>query len=787
MKATDCLAWLLRRPAAALLAVLLLGTVSLAQTETNKVIVEDVICQGNRIVPTQEIISQIKTRPSTEYKEEVVQEDLRRLLATNKFTKDSRVDKVAVGSNKVRVYFLMVEYPSTVQEIIYHGAEHISSEELDTLTQLRKGMLLNPVANRLACQAIQRHYQEKGRIWAAVELAEGSKVGDTRVVFNITEGPVAKIQSIDFSGNTFVSAARLRVQIDSGSTFLGLGGTYEPDRINHDVAKLEEYYKNFGFQDVKVSRELKWDEGDRRVRLIFHIHEGVRYRVTAVKVVGNTLFGQDELLAPLVMKPGEYFQKNKVDADTQIIQAKYGYTGHQVVVKDEEFSPGGPDQPGQVELHYQVLEKPPARVGSIIIVGNDVTRQNVILRQIPLYPGQILTYPDLRLAENKLRQLHIFEDDPQKGIRPTLSVVDPENDSEYKDILVQVQEAPTGSIMFGVGVNSDAGLTGSVAINERNFDITRFPTSFEDLFSGHAFRGAGQEFRVEIVPGTQVQRYQVNWREPYLFDSPYSLGVSLYYWDRVYNDYNESRLGTRFTVGRRLNDKWSAAVTLRLEDVGIHDVPYYEPIDFQQIVGQHFLAGARLGVTRDTSDSILRPTQGSRFEAAFEQVFGDYSFPQAVLDFTKYFTVYERADGSGRHVLAAHSQIGWSGDSTPLFERFYAGGYRSMRGFEFRGVGPVDNTFHTYQVGGDFQFLNSLEYQIPILADDHLYAVTFVDTGTVESSVEIRNYRVAVGAGLRIVVPMLGPVPIALDFGFPIVKGPYDKEQVFSFWVGFFH
>ena len=89
--------------------------------------------------------------------------------------------------------------------------------------------------------------------------------------------------------------------------------------------------------------------------------------------------------------------------------------------------------------------------------------------------------------------------------------------------------------------------------------------------------------------------------------------------------------------------------------------------------------------------------------------------------------------------------------------------------------------------GGDFLFLNSLEYQIPILANDQLFFVAFVDSGTVEPSVEIKDYRVAAGVGARIVVPMLGPVPIALDFGFPIVKGPGDREQLFSFWVGFFH
>src|SRR5262249_44304181 len=158
--------------------------------------------------------------------------------------------------------------------------------------------------------------------------------------------------------------------------------------------------------------------------------------------------------------------------------------------------------------------------------------------------------------------------------------------------------------------------------------------------------------------------------------------------------------------------------------------------------------------------------EGSLVEVSFEQVLGDFTFPQFNAELNKYWTVYQRPDGSGRHVLAARSVLGWTGSQTPVFERFYAGGFRSMRGFEFRGVGPAVNGFET---GGDFEFLNSLEYQIPILANDQLYAVAFVDSGTVESNVEIRDYRVAAGVGLRIVVPMLGPVPIALDFGFPIV------------------
>jgi outer membrane protein insertion porin family len=106
-----------------------------------------------------------------------------------------------------------------------------------------------------------------------------------------------------------------------------------------------------------------------------------------------------------------------------------------------------------------------------------------------------------------------------------------------------------------------------------------------------------------------------------------------------------------------------------------------------------------------------------------------------------------------------------------------------MRGFEFRGVGPEINGF---KVGGNFMWLNSLEYQIPLKASDNLWLVAFLDTGTVESRFDIKDYRAAVGLGLRVTIPMMGPVPIALDFGYPLSKAPGDSKQLFSFWVGFF-
>jgi outer membrane protein assembly complex protein YaeT len=781
----------LRVPACArfggvLVCTLLCGLVCLAQTPppapAGRVVVSDVVVQGNHLIPTQTIMAQIKTRPGMDFSEEAVREDARTLMATKQFG-NIEVYHLPEADNKVKVYFCIRDCPSVVQKVTYLGAKHLKDDDLNNLTGIRKEAPLNPIQNKLGCRAIVARYNEMGRPFAECVLLRGDQPGDTEVVFQITEGPEVAVRDITFEGNTFVSGPVLATHLNSSKKFLRLfGGKLNPAMVDADVAKLEEYYKSFGFHDVRVSRELQWAADGREVTLVFHIQEGIRYKVQDVpQIDGNVRFMPAEQLQALSqVKAGEYYNQSAIDGDLSRMKDYIGYYGREARAQAVPYF--SKDVPGLVTVHYEIEESAPARVGQIFIIGNDRTRQNVILRQVPLYPGQILTYPDLRVAERNLQKLNIFASSPDGAVRPTVSVL--ESPNEYKDVVIHVQEDNTGSLLFGIGVNSDAGLTGSIVLNERNFDITRPPTSFEDLLSGNAWRGAGQEFRAEAVPGTQLQRYTVSFREPFLFDTPNSLGVSGYYYQRQYNEYEEDRVGGRLTVGRKLNQYWSASTSVRVENVDVLNVALGAPVDYTSVQGNNFLVGLRAGVTRDSRDSYLRPTQGSLLDISYEQVLGDHVYPLVNVDFNKYWTVWQRADGSGRHVLALHSQFGWAGDNTPVYDRYFAGGFRSLRGFQFRGVGPSVNGF---EVGGDFLFLNSLEYQIPVKADDQIYFVGFVDSGTVESRInQWTDYRVSAGFGVRFTVPMLGPVPIALDFGFPIVKGPGDHEQVFSFWLGFF-
>ena len=358
----------------------------------------------------------------------------------------------------------------------------------------------------------------------------------------------------------------------------------------------------------------------------------------------------------------------------------------------------------------------------------------------------------------------------------------PGNDP-YVVVDVDAEETQTGRLMLGAGVNSNAGLVGNIVIDEQNFDLFRLPRSWDDVRNGTAFRGAGQRFRLEAAPGTQLQRYSASFQEPYLFDTRIGLSTSASYYTRYFSDWAEERIGGRAGLGYQFNFAPNLSVNggFRGESVSVYNGRSGVPA-IQSMSGKSSLYGFRGGVIHDTRDSPFLPTQGHLASFEFEQVIGTYIYPRGIMEARQYFLLGERPDGSGRHTLGVGSVLGMTGPDTPAYENFFAGGYSTLRGFMFRGASPTQNGAI---IGGPFEWLNTVEYMFPITADDSLRGVVFTDFGTVESSVAINNFRVAPGFGLRISLPAMGPAPIALDFAFPVTYAQTDSQQLFSFFVGF--
>ncbi len=353
---------------------------------------------------------------------------------------------------------------------------------------------------------------------------------------------------------------------------------------------------------------------------------------------------------------------------------------------------------------------------------------------------------------------------------------------------IGASETRTGRMMFGVGVNSELGVSGQIVVDERNFDWRRFPTSWEDIVNGTAWRGGGQGFRFEAMPGNQFQRYSVSFTEPYLyllgFGSPFSLGLSGFYYNRRFFDWDEQRLGGRTALGYRLTHDLSLSAALRAEAVTIYNPRVIGEPALDRVIGDTELFTARTTLVHDTRDQPFFPTEGNYLELSYEQGFGTFDFPRGELDYRQYFLVRERPDGSGRHTLGYSFKFGVTGSQTPIFENFFAGGFSTMRGFDFRGASPLGAG--GVVVGGQTRFLGSVEYFFPLTADDMIKGLVFCDFGTVEREVEFNadNYRVAPGIGLRIAIPALGPAPLALDLAFPVAHADTDDLQNFSFFIG---
>ena len=351
-------------------------------------------------------------------------------------------------------------------------------------------------------------------------------------------------------------------------------------------------------------------------------------------------------------------------------------------------------------------------------------------------------------------------------------------------VVASIMEGRTGMFQASIGVNSNYGLVGNVSFTERNFDMFKLPTAlFRPDGWTDAFRGGGQIFRAEASPGKYYSRYSVSWDIPYIFDSNYNFGVTGLYADRYYDNWDDSRYGGELRFGRQWTPRFSTTVNAGAYNIKIHNPRVSFVPDINEVLGRNsqFLIG--LNGCYDTRNHPYLPSEGFVIDGGAEYIFGSYKYPRVTIDGRTYFTVHRRVDGSGRMVLGLRSAAGWTGNDTPIYDRFFGGGYQNLRGFEYREVTPrYMNT--KVGIGGNFEFYNSAELLVPVSGGDEFMLAFFVDTGLATESINHWDtYRVAPGIGMRISIPMLGPAPLALDFAFPVVKNDSDEKEIFSFSI----
>jgi len=737
---------------------------------------------GNQQMSANAVLVHVKTRPGETFNEQVVHDDERRLLETGRFK--SVVATRTQTDKGVIVTFTVVERP-LVASVTFKNNKAFTDEELAKELGFGARDPFSAFDVKNGRLAILNKYKNSGYHFAQV-TAE-SDIEKRTVVYEIVEGPKVRVRKIRFEGNEFHGNWKLRMKIGSSARLWPLvQGYLDTEQAAQDVQVIRNLYVSEGFLDAEVDVLPKFSEDRKDATLTFLIKEGQRYRINKVLFRGNTVFSGEELGKRLILKQGAFFTQLSLTRDLKKLRDTYGELGYleaAVQEKKQFLDPTAPppdwasslDKPALLNIVIEIDESDQFSVGRIEIRGNTVTQNRVIRRQLRVFPEQLFNTVALEESRKRLLEMRLFDD---------VTVTPTGRDPKVRDVMVQITEGRTAEFLIGAGISTNSGLLGTFSFTQRNFDILAWPKSWREFIKARAFKGAGQTLRIVAEPGTELMRFHIEWFEPALFDRPYSLGTRAFLFSRERESYDETRYGGLVSFGHRFKNRWYGELATRIEGVQIDRLEPDAPPEVVQDAGTHFLTGLKGTLIRDRTDSRWMPSTGDRINVNLEQVVGDYDFLRANTEYRIYRTVYVDALDR-KHILAGRASLGRIFGDAPVFERYYGGGIGSIRGFEYRGISPRSRGTDE-QIGGEFMVFAGAEYTFPILGTEgqQLRGVFFIDTGTVESEFEIETYRVAVGFGVRWVLPLFGPVPMAFDFGFPISEDDQDDDQIFSFSLG---
>ncbi len=775
--------------------------------------------EGLARVSRQEVANNIRAAVGEPFDIATVKNDVARLNRLGEF---KYVDAVAElqPDGSVNLIYKFVEQ-QMINEVQVVGNKLIADQDLLAVVQLVPKGPRDDFLIQNAKRGIETLYRKRGHYLTTVTIDE-TELSKGILLFRVTEGPRVKVRAIEFQGNQAFTEDQLYPEIKTRTAiFIFRKGELDEEQLTDDVASLDRYYKDRGYLDVRVDREIELSPDNTEAKVVFLIAEGDRYTLRFIQVsnpAGKPLkvFAPEQIAAILELKSGDVYSRDLLNKSIKAVKDSYGLMGYlpteeeraayglqdwNVYVKPTVLRVG--DQP-QVDLLLEIAEGRQFNVGVLEIQGNFLTRDKVIRREVRgLNPGRLYDGTEIEKTTDRLMRTRLFNDvritvqkEEQRddaGGESQTKPDSPDNPSDQtlepstRDILIEVKEKNTGSVNFGVAVGSDSGIFGELSLVQNNFDVSDFPESLQELFAGRAFRGAGQKFNATLRPGTELFQYAMSITEPHLLDSDYALTVGGQFRTRVYQRYDEERFGGNVSIGRQFGDIWNIALQSRIEQITLSKIDPESPTEIFEDKGPDLLTDVGISLTRTTITTFTRPGKGSRLQLSldhFGSLGGDFDFTTANAEYTVYFTVDE--DFLGRiSTIKLTSRVGYIfGGRAPTYERFYLGG-RSFRGFDFRTISPkgtrADNGLASKDpVGGEWEFFVGSQYEFPIFGDA-LTGVAFMDTGTVQDHVGFDEYRVSVGAGIRLYIPQFGEVPIAFDFGFPLLKNGNDKAQLFSF------
>jgi outer membrane protein insertion porin family len=676
------------------------------------------------------------------------------------------VDDAPAGASEgargedVAVTVRVAEYP-VIRGVALEGNSAISTEDLKKGLTMKTFGFFDPADYPAQIAAIRKAYEAKGYTAVAVTPRTEKGAGGVRVVFAIEEGRRDLVVEIDILGNRALEDAEVRGVMSSDEkgafSWISDSGVLDRDKLALDLERIRLAYWDHGYLEVKVEEPiLRKAAGGDGLYLGIRVEEGTQYRTGSVTLDGDWP-SRDRATALVTVAPGEVLERTRLAGTIKALEDSVKDQGYARARVTPRISPAA--EAGTMDVALSLVRGPLVRIRRIDISGNHKTRDYVIRQEMRLQEGDIYNQGRLDESLRLVRALGFFN---TVEIRP----VEIAGEEERMDLAVRVVEGSSGTLSAGLGFSSQDGLTGTLQHSQRN------------MF------GRGQRLNLSVEKGSNATNYTMSFTEPRLFMGDWSLGVDLFDTLREYGEYTESRTGGGMRLGYRFSDVSSINLRYRYTSFDVRDVDPAASELIQEMAGRSTTSAVRVGFMLDNRDYPLDPRHGYTLELSQELAGGPLGGTNEFLRTQLEGSVYRPL--AGDVVGSAHMVAGVvfppRQGTVPVTERYFLGGLYSMRGFEYRRVGPLDEDGEP--IGGDRELMLNLEATYPLVAEPNIKAVLFLDAGNVWGSaqdVSLGDLRYGAGMGFRWYSPM---GLLRLEWGTNLDPRPGERQPGWEFTIG---
>ncbi len=714
--------------------------------------------EGNKRVETSTLLYYIKTREGEPLSRSQISKDIEQIYDLGQF-KDIRVE-TRQGSKGLEVVFIVEEIPS-IGDVLLYGNVEVGDSDIHEILGFKRGEAFQDHITKEAKEKIKLLYHEKGFFLAEVDVVSKKSVRNLmNIHIRIREGEKIEIKNIRFSGNKKFSADDLRDQMETKAetwfSWIDESGIYKKDILKLDMFRLEAYYQDHGYLRARVQEpNINIDQKNKEINISISIEEGSRYRVGKITSKPDDTVSADDILKVLQMKSGDVYSLSKVRAGILNIsdlysERGYAYADVNPITKINENS-------RTVDVSIEVDRGRKVYVGEINVIGNTRTLDNVIRREFRLREGELFDSVKLKRSKQRINNLQFFEDvkiDTRRGKEPDLI-----------DITTTVTERATGSVNIGAGYSSTENLMFNAGISQNNF------------------MGTGRRVVFSTNLSSRRTDFNLSLTDPRIFDTELLGGVDAFNRKTNYYSYKAKSTGAGFRIGKSLSEHDWAGLNYNFANIKVSDV-----VSTTSYLKEETRVTSRISPSfiRDTRDDFLNPSTGSRHVVRFSLAgLGGAKFHKMSYETAHYWPIV------GKLVGMLHGEISWAdgyGDeSLPIFERYYMGGPKSLRGYTLKNVGPKDVSGNP--LGGNQSLLLNAELQYPFTKG--FRGFVFYDRGnlygggsnisTTSTTWDLGNMRDSIGGGIRFLSPF-GPIGFA--YGIKLDQATGEESGEFHFSAG---